>query len=295
MDELRRGLLAYLRQQAEWNMPDCVLASGLAASLGAAGARRPVPAAAAPSVSYAPRVPPAVRSPVSVAPSSAPSAPGRARPRPLRSLASVVAAASAAAPAAGPRREALKALYYEVKACAECPLAERRKSMVFGSGNAEAENMVIGAAPGADEDEQGLPFVGSAGKLLTEMLTAIGLDRTRDVFITNVLKCRPPQNRDPESMEVVKCMPILRRQIAAIRPRVLLLLGRVAAGAVLGSAESVGALRVRTHAFEGIPAFVTYHPAALLRSAEYKRPAWEDLKRFAAFLTEQGIRHGSGS
>jgi len=183
----------------------------------------------------------------------------------------------------------MKQLYFEIRDCAQCPLAHSRHKLVFGAGNVEARVMLIGEAPGADEDQQGLPFVGAAGALLTKMLQAIGLDRNKDVFITNVLKCRPPRNRTPESAERLHCVPILKRQIAIMQPGALLLLGRTAAEALLERTEGIGALRRQTHTVEGIPCFVTYHPAALLRKQEYKRAAWEDLKRFAAALKEMGI------
>ena len=140
--------------------------------------------------------------------------------------------------------------------------------------------MVIGEAPGAEEDEQGLPFVGAAGQLLTNMLAAINLNRNKDIFITNVLKCRPPANRSPESAEIQLCTPLLCRQIEIIKPRAILLLGRIAAHAVLGISESIAKLRSKVHDYNGIPAMVIYHPAALLRNAQYKRPAG-DLRNFS--------------
>ncbi len=185
------------------------------------------------------------------------------------------------------KREALKRLY--ANGCNECHLASSRNRWVFGAGNAEATVMVIGEAPGAEEDEQGLPFVGAAGQLLTNMLAAINLDRNKDIFITNVLKCRPPVNRSPESTEIQLCTPLLCRQIEIIKPRAILLLGRIAAHAVLGISESIANLRSKVHDYKGIPAMVIYHPAALLRNAQYKRPAWEDLQKFQAFLENLGV------
>lgn len=187
------------------------------------------------------------------------------------------------------KRAALIELYYEVKNCKGCILGSSRRSMVFGAGNAGAAVMVIGEAPGADEDMQGKPFVGKAGALLTKMLAAIKLDREKDVFITNILKCRPPENRDPNQKESLACIPILKRQIAIIKPKALLLLGRVAAQELLQVADSVGKLRAETHNYNSIPAVVTYHPAALLRTEQYKRPAWEDLQRFQSILRELGV------
>ena len=136
-----------------------------------------------------------------------------------------------------------------------------------------------------------MPFVGPAGQLLDKMLEAIGVDRKKDTFITNVVKCRPPQNRDPASDETCACLPILRRQIAIIEPKAILVLGAVAATELLGNGESIKKLRVQEHFYKGIPAVVTYHPAAMLRDASYKRPAWEDLKKLSAILKLSGVTH----
>lgn len=192
----------------------------------------------------------------------------------------------------GAVRAELVAYYKTVVSCHQCPLGKSRKKFVFGAGNAESEIMVIGEAPGADEDRQGVPFVGRAGQLLTKMLAAIGLNRENDVFITNILKCRPPQNRNPETSEIHACMPILDRQIEIIAPKALLLLGRISANTLLDTTAGVGALRGKVHTFRGIPAMVTYHPAALLRQQQYKRAAWEDLQKFQALLREQNIYAG---
>jgi DNA polymerase len=140
--------------------------------------------------------------------------------------------------------------------------------------------MVVGEGPGADEDASGLPFVGPAGKLLDKMLSSIGLSRETNCFIANVVKCRPPQNRDPAADEQAACLGFLRRQIALLRPRAILCVGRIASGALLGTADGVGKLRGKWFDFEGLPLLVTYHPSALLRDDSYKRPAWEDLKLF---------------
>lgn len=185
------------------------------------------------------------------------------------------------------KRSALRVLYYTN--CTNCQLSQTRKTYVFGSGAANAPVMVIGEAPGQDEDEQGLPFVGAAGQLLTSMLSAIKLDRTKNVFITNILKCRPPENRSPDSAEIISCLPILHKQIAIIQPKALLLLGRIAAHSVLGLTDSIAKLRSVTHQYKSIPAMVIYHPAALLRNSEYKRPAWEDLQKFQLLLTNLGV------
>jgi|LFRM01.1.fsa_nt_gb DNA polymerase len=186
-----------------------------------------------------------------------------------------------------PKREALAELFR--KGCANCHLHQKRKKFVFGSGNAEASIMVIGEAPGSEEDHQGLPFVGEAGQLLTKMLAAIGLDRNKDVFITNVLKCRPPENRNPETSEILSCIPLLLTQIAVIKPRAILILGRIAAHVLLGCTDSIAKLRSKVHDYNGIPLMVVYHPAALLRNAEYKKPAWEDLQKFKVLMESLGI------
>lgn len=185
------------------------------------------------------------------------------------------------------KRDALKDLYSN--GCSVCHLAKSRNKWVFGGGNAEAQIMVIGEAPGAEEDAQGLPFVGAAGQLLTTMLSAIKLDRNKDVFITNVLKCHPPSNRSPESTEIQLCLPLLIKQIEIIRPKAILLLGRISAHALLGTSESIANLRSKVHDYKGIPTMVIYHPAALLRNSQYKRPTWEDLQKFQQLIENLGV------
>ena len=172
------------------------------------------------------------------------------------------------------------ALRSEVLRCTRCGLHATRTQGVVGVGNPRAEWMVIGEAPGAEEDRRGEPFVGRAGQLLDAMLRAIGLSRAQNVYIANVLKSRPPNNRDPRPEEVAACLPYLRRQIELIRPRVLLAVGRIAAQNLLATEESLSRLRGRVHRFGELntPLVVTYHPAYLLRSPADKRKAWEDLK-----------------
>ena len=169
-----------------------------------------------------------------------------------------------------------------VESCAACELSATRSHVVFGSGPQSAAWMLVGEAPGEQEDAQGLPFVGPAGQLLDQMLASIGVDRPREVFITNVLKCRPPGNRDPHPPEVAQCEPFLREQIESVQPRLILALGRFAAQTLLGSDASLSSMRGRVHAYRSgqrdIPLVVTYHPAYLLRSQTEKRRAWEDLK-----------------
>ena len=161
--------------------------------------------------------------------------------------------------------------------CRKCPLGHTRTNFVFGTGNPAATLMVIGEAPGADEDAQGEPFVGKAGQLLNKILEAIGFKRG-DVYICNILKCRPPGNRKPLAEEVDLCIPYLRKQIALVKPRVILALGLTAAENLLATTESLGRLRGRILQYEGTPLMVTYHPAALLRNPNWKRPAWEDVQ-----------------
>ncbi len=163
--------------------------------------------------------------------------------------------------------------------CMKCGLGATRKNFVFGVGNPNAGVVIIGEAPGADEDEQGEPFVGRAGQLLNKILEAISFKR-EDVFICNILKCRPPNNREPASDEVEQCEPYLWKQLEIIRPKLILCLGRVAGQALLKTNASLGSLRGDWHDYRGIPTMVTYHPAALLRNPNWKRPTWEDVQRF---------------
>lgn len=157
------------------------------------------------------------------------------------------------------------------------PLDETRKNPVFGVGNATADLMVVGEAPGADEDEQGEPFVGRAGQLLTKILESIHF-RREDVYIANILKSRPPNNRNPLPAEVEAHVPILYKQIALIRPKIILCVGKTSGTTLLNKQTTLGALRQKCHSFHGLPVLVTYHPAALLRNPNWKRPTWEDVK-----------------
>jgi uracil-DNA glycosylase family 4 len=169
----------------------------------------------------------------------------------------------------------------EVRGCRRCGLCETRRNTVFGSGPRDARWMLIGEAPGADEDASGEPFVGQAGKLLDQMLASIGLSRERDVFITNVLKCRPPGNRDPEPLEAATCSEYLYRQIDLLQPDLIVLLGRFAMQSVLKTGATIASLRQQVHHYTGsgaqIPIVCTYHPAYLLRNLPEKRKSWEDL------------------
>lgn len=164
-----------------------------------------------------------------------------------------------------------------VRLCTRCDLYRTRTQGVLGVGDQQAEWLIVGEAPGADEDAQGEPFVGQAGKLLDAMLAAIGLKRGENVYIANVLKSRPPGNRNPLPQEVAACLPYLERQIQLIRPKIILALGRFAAQSLLNTEESIGRLRGSLHQYQGVPLIVTYHPAYLLRNLTDKAKAWEDL------------------
>jgi uracil-DNA glycosylase len=205
---------------------------------------------------------------------------------PVAAAAPHAAAPPGASPGAAPHsavpREAghdWPQLRERVAACTRCGLSATRTQTVFGVGNLQAEWLVVGEAPGAEEDRQGEPFVGRAGQLLNAMLRAIGLKREQ-VYIANVLKCRPPQNRDPVAAETMECLPYLDRQIALLRPKIMLVVGRIAAQNLLRTDAKLGTLRQQVHSFgaSGVPLVVTYHPAYLLRSPAEKRKAWEDLK-----------------
>jgi DNA polymerase len=180
-----------------------------------------------------------------------------------------------------------------VSGCTRCELSRSRTQTVFGVGNPDADWMIIGEAPGAEEDRRGEPFVGRAGQLLDQMLLAIG-QRRESVFITNILKCRPPNNRDPKPAEAAACREYLERQIEFIQPKIILAVGKIAAQNLLGSDATIGRMRERQHErqnesayeFKGVPLVVTYHPAYLLRSPSQKRKSWSDL-RLAALLAEE--------
>lgn len=177
------------------------------------------------------------------------------------------------------KAEILCELEERYKDCQNCKLHLNRNKFVYGDGNPDASLMIIGEAPGEQENTLGKPFVGRAGQLLTDMLKAIKIERS-DVYIANIVKCRPPANRNPEADERLACLPYLVEQIQVIQPKVFLLMGLVAAQSLMDTKESMGNLRQKEHVLFDRPAFVTYHPAALLRNENWKRPAWEDLKLF---------------
>jgi uracil-DNA glycosylase family 4 len=202
------------------------------------------------------------------------------------SVPALAASSAAAAPAgiAGTGEAGLRAIREEMGDCTRCRLSEGRKTIVFGQGNPNAELMFVGEAPGAEEDQQGLAFVGRAGQLLTDIIEK-GLKMKRsDVYITNVQKCRPPQNRNPEPDEIVACQPFLEAQIRAIRPRVIVGLGKFGAHWLLKTAVPITRLRGKLGEYEGIPVMPTYHPAYLLRNPSAKKDLWEDMKMVLQIL-----------
>ena len=183
------------------------------------------------------------------------------------------------------QRASLAQVESMVAECTLCQLASGRTKSVCGEGAMNARLMVIGEGPGAEEDRTGRPFVGKAGQYLDSWLSAIGLDRTLNTYIANIVKCRPPENRDPYPEEAQACIPYLKRQIALVKPDAILCVGKVAAHFLLGRDDTLHAMRSTVHRFEGIPTIITYHPAAVLRNLELRAPVWEDLKRVASLLS----------
>jgi len=185
-----------------------------------------------------------------------------------------------------PEKSDLEKIREDLGDCTRCPLHKGRLKIVFGEGHPRASLMFVGEGPGADEDRQGRPFVGRAGQLLTKMIQAMGLDRS-EVYIANVVKCRPPENRDPLPEEIATCFPFLEAQITAVAPRIIVALGRVAAGTLLGVKSSLSDLRGRFHDRKGVPVIPTYHPSFLLRQEPDRRckaEAWSDLKKVMELL-----------
>ena len=176
-------------------------------------------------------------------------------------------------------------LYDEIHTCLNCPLGKTRKNFVFGEGNPNADIMIIGEAPGADEDEHGKPFIGRAGQLLTKILAAIDLTRD-EVFIGNIIKCRPPGNRRPDPNEISECKPYLDKQIELIQPEFILALGATAIDSLTGIKHKMGDVRGEVMDYHGIKMLVTYHPAYLLRNPNAKRDVWEDVKKLRAMYNE---------
>lgn len=205
--------------------------------------------------------------------------------------------AAVSAGSGGTLFRSMQEIYAAVAQCSACVLGQTRTHPVAGEGPEElsrltnsVEVMVIGEGPGADEDRQGRPFVGRAGQLLDKMLEAIQLSRKTNCYITNVVKCRPPQNRDPAPEERSCCAAFLDAQIRLLRPKMILVMGRIAAQHLLQTSDGIGKLRGRFFDYQGIPLMPTYHPSALLRDESLKRPAWEDLKRFRARLHELHVQ-----
>jgi uracil-DNA glycosylase len=192
---------------------------------------------------------------------------------------------TAAAPSPADEDDSLEAVRQEVLACTKCPLAETRTHAVPGEGVPNHPLvMVIGEGPGAEEDAQGRPFVGKAGQYLDKWLAAVDLSREENVFITNIVKCRPPNNRDPKPEEISACRPYLRRQIALIRPKAILTLGRFASAEICNRQEGIGRIRGSVYSFEGVPVIPTYHPSGVLRNPEWRRPVWDDLRKLRELL-----------
>jgi len=181
--------------------------------------------------------------------------------------------------------ETLAGIRAELGDCRRCPLCETRQNIVFGSGSQRATVLFVGEAPGREEDLQGEPFIGEAGQLLTKMIKAMGFERS-EVYICNVLKCRPPENRNPAAEEILQCSPFLLRQVKAIAPKAIVALGTFAAQTLLGSKEPISRLRGQFHDYHAIPLMPTFHPAFLLRSPEKKREVWADLQHVMKLLVK---------
>lgn len=196
----------------------------------------------------------------------------------------------------GNRQRALDAQFEAIRDCQRCRLCEKRTQVVFGVGNPDADLVFVGEGPGADEDEQGIPFVGKAGQLLTRMIQAMGLSRD-DVYICNVVKCRPPDNRDPKADEVASCEPFLKQQLATVQPKVIVGLGGVACKTLLKTRTGIMKLRGKWQSYEGIPLMPTFHPSYLLHKEgepnfkEEKRKAWDDLQQV---MTRLGLKRPAG-
>ncbi len=235
-----------------------------------------------------------------IEPEPAPVAAQAARPS-AQQAASRASPTSPQAPAIAPARTAREtdiaamdwpALREAVSTCQACDLCQSRRQTVFGVGNTQAHWMIVGEAPGEQEDAQGEPFVGQAGRLLDSLLRSIGQSRAegpapQQVFIANTLKCRPPRNRNPQPDELALCRPFLLRQVALVKPKIIIAMGKFAVQSLLGSDEAIGRLRGRVHQFAGVPLVVTYHPAYLLRQLTEKAKSWEDLC-LAADVVERG-------
>lgn len=196
-------------------------------------------------------------------------------------------AAGAASPGTSASGDSLEKIGEEVRGCHKCRLSENRRNAVPGEGVSDPKLMIIGEAPGAQEDSSGRPFVGRAGQYLDKWLNAIHLDRSRDVFIGNIIKCRPPDNRDPLPDETAACIPYLNRQLDIIKPRAILTLGRISTHILTGTTEGIGKLHGRVFQFRGVPLIPTYHPSAVLRNPVYRKPVWDDLQKLQRIIEKQ--------
>ena len=185
------------------------------------------------------------------------------------------------------RIEQLKILNAQILQCQKCPLHQTRTHAVPGSGVLDPMVLIIGEAPGANEDKYGKPFVGRSGKYLDKWLDSINMHRTENVYIANIIKCRPPQNRDPALQEITECMPYLKAQVELIRPKVILVLGRIAAHHLFNIKDSLATMRNNAYSFNSIPTIVTYHPSAVLRNPNLRQPVWDDLKKLQHLVSEQ--------
>lgn len=283
-------MLQHLELAAQAYGPDLLLPAG-AATPRATAPTAPAPTAPAPTS-------PSAGGSLAGSPRPAPAAAQAPAPTPAPAMAPAPAPAQAPAAAAPPGEDVevgLAELRKQVMPCTRCKLHTTRRHAVFGEGNPAAKVMFIGEAPGATEDQTGRPFVGAAGQLLDRIITgAMGLQR-RDVYIANVNKCRPPDNREPAPDEVAACLPFLRAQIELIRPQVIVCLGRVAAQNLLGTHDSASKLRGQSLAWLGIPVVVTWHPAFLLRDPGRKRETWDDIKRVNRLLGLPEVPPGAGS
>ena len=266
LSEIRRAIAREVAAGREQ-----VLDPGLGARLAGSAPAGPAPVAVRPAVAT-PTPSPAPAPTVAPVTAAVAAAPMRV---------TVTSPAPSAAVSSAPDREArlakLADLAERVQGCTRCVLAETRTKVVVGVGTIDPPIMLVGEAPGHDEDVSGEPFVGRAGQLLTRILGAMQLART-DVYIANVIKCRPPENRNPLPGEITACSPFLAEQIQLVRPRILVALGRYAASTLLRTQQSLASLRGRVHDYQGTPVVVTYHPSALLRYPQYKKPTWEDMQ-----------------
>lgn len=285
MSEARSRLLWHLELAAAAYGDDLVLPHGSAAARASATPPQSAAMASDPAPATPPATPAAAHSPSPPLPAAASPA---AEPAAIRPVAVPPPSAAATALQPGDRAAAaaaaLAALRAEVLPCTRCKLAQGRTQVVFGEGCPTPRVMFVGEAPGAHEDRTGRPFVGQAGQLLDKILAnAMGL-RREEVYIANINKCRPPENRAPEPDEVAACLPFLREQVAILQPEVIVCLGRTAAQNLLGTTASTSALRGKTLDYHGVPVVVTWHPAYLLREPAHKRETWDDIKRVNRLL-----------